>query len=355
MVTNRLLFRRMLGWAVNAGPGRAGRSDEMRHPAIVSDGFIFGRSPNAMSHASTIAETEGGLLAAWFAGTFEANPDVSIWLSRNDGGGWSAPVEVADGVGEDGARHACWNPVLFRPAGGRLLLFYKVGPSPRAWWGLCMESDDGATWQAPRRLPDGLFGPIKNKPVQLASGDLLAPSSTEHDGWQVHLERSSDLGMTWTRTGPLNDGKTIAAIQPSILFHGTEDLQLLCRTKQGRIAESWSSDGGRSWSGLRLISLPNPNSGSDAVTLSDGRHLLVYNPSPNWRWPLTIALSEDGRAWRDVLSLAEGMGEYSYPAVIQAADGLVHVTYTWNLARIRHVVIDPYRLAPEPDEAPRAG
>lgn len=346
MISHRLLFRRLLGWAAASGPHQSKHPDEIRHPAVVSDGFIFGESPNAMSHASTIAETPDGLLAAWFAGSFESNPDVSVWMSRNDGGGWSAPFEVANGVGEDGVRHACWNPVLFLPASGRLLLFYKVGPSPRAWWGMCMESDGGGSWDTPQRLPEGILGPIKNKPVRLADGDLLSPTSTELDGWQVHLERSTDLGKTWTRTGPLNDGRAIAAIQPSILLHGNERLQLLCRSKQGRIAESWSDDGGRSWSELCLTPLPNPNSGTDAVSLADGRHLLVYNPSSNWRTPLNIALSEDGRTWRDVLTLASGVGEYSYPAVIQTADGLVHVTYTWSLTHIRHVKFDPTRLAP---------
>jgi predicted neuraminidase len=340
----------MLGRAARLGPPRRRRPLELQETAIVSDGFIFERSPNAMSHASTIAKTPAGLVAAWFAGTFESKPDVSIWLSRNDGGGWSTPLEVANGIGDDGRRHACWNPVLFQPSRGPLLLFYKVGPSPKTWWGMWTACGADGLWGAPRRLPAGILGPIKNKPVQLANGDLLCPSSTEDDGWCAHVERSPDLGRSWSRSGPVNDGRTIAAIQPSILRHGDEHLQMrlqmLCRTKQGRVAESWSSDGGQTWSAARLTTLPNPNSGTDAVSLADGRHLLAYNPSTNWRSPLNIALSEDGRAWRDVLSLAGGVGEYSYPAVIQAGDGLVHISYTWNLSRIRHVVIDPARLAP---------
>ena len=142
----------------------------------------------------------------------------------------------------------------------------------------------------------------------------------------------------------MNDGRTIAAIQPSILLHSNERMQLLCRTKQGRIAEIWSSDGGGAWREARLTSLPNPNSGTDAVSLADGRSLLVYNRSSSWRSPLNVALSEDGQSWQDVLTLASGLGEYSYPAVIQTADGLVHITYSWNLSHIRHTVIDPTKL-----------
>ncbi len=196
MLSSRLLFRRVLGRIANGDPSEAGGGGGASGAAVVADDFIFEQSPNAMSHASTLAETGDGLVAAWFAGTFESNRDVSIWMSKNDGSGWSAPFEVANGLMADGKRYACWNPVLFRWADGPLALFYKVGPSPRAWWGMVREGDGAGTWGTPRRLPDGILGPIKNKPVQLENGDLLSPSSTEDDGWRVHLERSSDRGRS---------------------------------------------------------------------------------------------------------------------------------------------------------------
>ena len=345
MVRNRLVIRRIFSWLAETGARLSGGPGESQAPAIVSDRFIFTRAPYAMSHASTLAESGNRLVAAWFGGSLESRPDVSILVSLNDTGGWSTPVKVADGRQTDGSRYACWNPVLFQPASGPLLLFFKVGRNPRSWWGMLMtSSDNGRTWTTPERLPEGILGPIKNKPVQLANGDLLSPSSTEVDGWQVHLERSTDLGATWERSDPINDGRTLAAIQPSILTHADGRLQLISRTKHHRIAESWSVDGGNSWSVKRLISLPNPNSGTDAVSLADGRQLLVYNHSKHKRSPLNIALSRDGRSWQKALVIAHGIGEYSYPAVIQTADGLVHISYSWNLSRIRHVVIDPARL-----------
>ena len=100
---------------------------------------------------------------------------------------------------------------------------------------------------------------------------------------------------------------------------------------------------------MTLGTLPNPNSGTDAVTLKDGRHLIVYNhiggEPGKWggkRSPLNVAISSDGRTWQGVLVLEdEPNQEFSYPAVIQTSDGLVHITYTWKRQRVRHVVVDP--------------
>ena len=319
------------------------------NPALVKAEFIYETAPFPACHASTLVETNAGLVAAWFGGTAEKNPDVGIWVSRNEGGQWTVPVEVANGVQPDGSRLPCWNPVLFQPKEGPLLLFYKIGPNPDAWWGLVRTSrDEGRTWSGPRRLPDGILGPIKNKPVQLANGDILAPTSSEDHGWRVHFERSADGGETWTKTEAINDGKKIEAIQPSILLHGDGRLEAVGRTrKSGKVFEVWSQDQGKTWGEMTLTDLPNPNSGTDAVTLADGRFLLVYNHSAKGRSPLDVAMSRDGKQWeRAVILDAELGGEFSYPAIIQTRDGLVHITYTWKRQRIKHVVLDPAKLEP---------
>ena len=160
----------------------------------------------------------------------------------------------------------------------------------------------------------------------------------------VHFELTRDLGKTWQVIGPINDASKFNAIQPSIFTYPDGRMQVLCRTQERVVAQSWSKDGGKSWSKLSATNLPNPNSGTDAVSLADGRQLLVYNRSSRRRSPLNIALSRDGKTWQDTLVLEKGPGEYSYPAVIQTTDGLVHVTYSWNLCRIRHVVIDPAQI-----------
>ena len=114
--------------------------------------------------------------------------------------------------------------------------------------------------------------------------------------------------------------------------------------------------GGVTWTPMALTDIPNPNSGIDAVTLRDGRHLLVYNHTiredvGKGRGTLNVALSSDGRQWQAALVLEHEPGEhsgFSYPAVIQSSDGLVHITYTWKRQRIRHVVVDPAKLTLRP-------
>lgn len=314
-------------------------------PGIVKSEFIFETAPFPSCHASTVVETGDGLVAAWFGGTREGAPDVGIWLSRQVGGGWTAPVEVAKDIHPDGKQGPCWNPVLFLPKAGPLMLFYKLGGAPKRWAAKFMTStDNGKTWLPATPLPDNILGPVKNKPVQLANGDILCGTSTEFDGWRVHFERTPDFGKTWQATPPVNDGQEIGAIQPSILFHQDGHLQAIGRTKQSRLFTISSADEGKTWGKMTLTELPNPNSGTDALTLKDGRFLLVYNHTAKGRSPLNVAVSRDGEHWQAALVLENQPGEYSYPAVIQTADGLVHTTYTWKRQRIKHVIIDPAKL-----------
>jgi predicted neuraminidase len=205
---------------------------------------------------------------------------------------------------------------------------------------LIRSDDDGKTWSRPERLPENILGPIKNKPV-LIDERLWCPSSSEHDGWRIHMEFTSDLGGTWNRTEALNSAQEFGAIQPTILRWPRNRIQLLNRSKQGKITECWTEDGGKTFSPMRATALNNPNSGVDAVMLKDGRALLVYNNTPRGRTPLTVATSRDGQVWSNILTLESEPGEYSYPAVIQTRDGRVHVTYTWKRQRIKHVEIKP--------------
>lgn len=344
---------RIAAACLDSGPLGAAESDA---PGLVSQEFVFEQAPFASCHASTLVETPAGLVAAWFGGTAEGRPDVGIWTARKVDGRWTEPVEVCHGVQPDGTRFPCWNPVLFRPAATNasgtsapLLLFWKVGPSPSKWWGMVRTSpDDGRTWNEPRRLPDGILGPVKNKPVQLADGTIVSGSSREglspRPTWRIHFERSTDGGATWSVAEVPTTADSPDAIQPSVLLLGGDRLAAVGRTRSGRVFATESKDAGRTWSAPDLLALPNPNAGTDAVTLRDGRHLLVYNHTSKGRSPLNVAVSRDARTWQAALVLERDPGEYSYPAVIQTGDGLVHATWTWKRQRVKHVVLDPAKL-----------
>ncbi|MGV3771483.1 MAG: sialidase family protein [Verrucomicrobiales bacterium] len=322
-----------------------------QQPGYLKSHFVPEKPATKSSHASTIIESKGQLMAAWFGGTDEGALDVSIWLSRFQNGAWSEAEEVANGVHDDiRVRYPTWNPVLFRGITGPLILFYKEGPSPDSWWGMMKSStDNGRTWSKAKKLPKNIYGPIRNKPVQLEDGTILCGSSTEDEGWRVHMERTKHPWYSWTRTGALNAAMEYGAIQPTILVHEGNLIQILCRTKQKVITESWSNDNGITWSRMKPTVLPNNNSAIDAVKLADGRSLLVYNHATEGRSVMNVAVSNDGRKWSGALVLENTPGsEFSYPAVIQTADKNVHITYTWNREKIKHVIIDPSKLTPQP-------
>jgi predicted neuraminidase len=309
--------------------------------------FIYESAPFPSCHASTLVEASPGMfLAAWFGGTAEGASDVAIWLARWDGR-WSPPEKIASAAGQP-----CWNPVLFKERKtGEIHLYYKAGPSPREWSGFVRKSSDGGqTFGDSFILPAGLLGPIKNKPLQLDDGTILAPSSVEsYQTWACWIERSTDGGRTWTKHGPIVHPKNpYGLIQPTLLRTKDGSLLALMRSRGiGQVCNSTSRDGGLSWSpASEIMELPNPNAGIDGLTLADGRHTLVYNPTHVGRTPLVLAISsDDGQTWKTVKVLEDEPGEYSYPAVIQAADGTIHTTYTWRRQRIRHQWFELSELA----------
>ena len=330
-----------------------------RFPGLVKEEFIYDSAPFPECHASTMTETPRGLVAAWFGGTKEKNPDVGIWSAYHDGSGWSTPREWANGIQHADLRYPTWNPVLFQPPGDApLMLFFKVGPNPREWWGeVLLSYDAGRSFRDRRRLPEGIDGPVRSKPWLLGDGTLLCPSSTEHQNdWRFHFEiltniARPELGTSWQRIEPVD--QPFQVIQPSLIVQPDGALHALCRSKNERIIQTISTDQGQSWSPLEATSLPNNNSGIEALTLADGRHLLVYNHVDGGRrrdgWGkrnvIHLAMSEDGRNWKAGAILEQApQGEFSYPAMIQSQDGLVHITYTWNRQKVKHMVIDPHEL-----------
>lgn len=362
---------------------------------IVKDEFLYEHASFPSCHASTISELKNGdLVVAYFGGTYERHPDVCIWVSRKPKGQkvWTAPQLAADGVfrlgssdallagvdstttsaevgpvvsmkGKNLKRKACWNPVLYQMPDGTLYLFYKIGLNVKDWTGWYVSStDNGKTWTERKPLPKGFLGPVKNKP-ELVGDQLICPSSTESGGWRIHFEILDLKTKAWKYVGPIKSKleipsvdllnpdakkKDIICIQPSILKHRDGRLQVLCRTRNGKLATSWSNDNGNTWSDVELTELPNNNSGTDAVTLKDGRHVLVYNDfgilpgtSKGVRTPLSLAESRDGVHWTKLMNLEDSpISQYSYPSIIQGKDGNLHIVYTWRRQRVAYKEID---------------
>ena len=402
------------------------------HPAIVKDEFLYEHTFFPEAHASTIVETKkGDLVAAYFGGTHERDPDVCIYVNIKKKGKdeWSAPILAADGVldlndprakmaglsgmddkttsAEAGPvktlseqkgfitydyntkrslvtlpptlkRKACWNPVLCEMPNGELWLFFKIGTTVGDWTGWLTKSKDGGkTWSDKQPLPydnEGhtFLGPIKNKP-EIVGNRLLCGSSTEDNGWRFHMEVLDLSDRAWKTDKPVselnwkyipvesteaiktddNERHPIDCIQPSILKLKDGRLQVLMRTHNARLATSFSSDNGDTWTPVTLSEVENNQSGTDAVTLNNGTHALIYNnfetlplTKKGVRTPVSIALSDDGEHWRHVLTLEDSpIDQYSYPAIIQGRDGTLHCVYTWRRQRVCYKQIDLTKLS----------
>jgi predicted neuraminidase len=358
------------------------RSDGFIFPPLSSGKALPGTQPD--NHASTLVELKNGdVLAAWFAGSKEGAHDVKIYGARLHAGIWSAPFELAraDGV-------ACWNPVLFHTRDGRLWLYYKYGTKPSTWAGARKWSgDEGRTWSSVERLPEGILGPIKDKPLVLPDGVIVSGSSVENGKWTAWIERSKDNGKTWTKVGPITvpdsidlpyaseqpaanetqapqnsatggvhtkiyppARETVGIIQPTVVRIRGNHLRFYARshTRAARIAVADSYDEGKTWTQAHFMALPNPNSGIDAVRLKDGRIVLIFNNSYNTRTPLNMAVSRDGEHFQIFKTLEDGPGQYSYPAIIQASNGDLMMTYSWRRETIKFVRLP---LADVPDPA----
>ena len=323
--------------------------------------MICSRLPTAMCHASTVLPLpDGTVLSAWFGGSYEGEGDTSIWTARRADGVWSVPVPIAH------VEEPHWNPVLQRLPDGAIRLYYKVGAVIAQWRTMvCASRDGGRTWDIPRALVPGAQsggrGPVRSKVIQLSSGRLLAPNSTELGPWTAYADRSDDSGLTWTRSTPVliqglrSDGtRTVqqsdvavseqsfhgrGVIQPTLWESSPGTVHMLLRSTEGSIYRSDSTDGGVSWCPPYDTGLPNNNSGIDLDRLPNGWLVLACNPvADNWgaRTPMSLLVSRDnGVSWDKLLDLDSGKGEFAYPAVVASGPQL-HVTYTWKRENIAY-------------------
>ena len=316
---------------------------------IIANEFVLPLREGLECHASHFLPLGNGeIFCVYFYGSKEGQNDVRIYGSRRSPNGvWSDPVPLTE---EDGVPH--WNPVLYRRQDGAVVLFYKVGKPIADWYTRCKISTDGCrTWSESFEMVEGDVsggrGPARNKVIDLRSGAVLAPGSTEKGEWKCFFDRSEDGGHTWRRSEDIRLPEAILAkyestrkkgiIQPT-LWETDAGVHALLRSTEGEIYRTDSADG-TVWCTPYPTGMPNNNSGIDVAVLPDGRLILACNPvSENWgsRTPISLFESRDnGRTFTLLTHLTTMQGEYSYPA-LRFDDGFLHVTYTWNRKTVQY-------------------
>jgi predicted neuraminidase len=320
---------------------------------------------HAMVHVPSLAQLpDGRLAAAWYAGSKECAPDVSIFFSterRGPAEGWTTPHAVVTPrtASAELRRYVrkVGNAVLFSDLGGRLWLVYVT--IPFGGWSVSslnvkVSDDQGETWSPSRRLTVSPFFNlstlVKNKPLLLAGGGLALPVSHEL------LTKSAQLLWLEGRpeTGP---GLRLSAIggagtylQGAVVALDEHRALALLRSKRGWVGRSISLDAGSTWSPPEPSDLPNPDSGLDALLLSSGKVLFAGNSGDPSRSALILATSSDlGHTWKRVATLEDdASGTFSYPFLFRARDGAIHLLYSYRGKGIKHVVFNEAWLESQP-------
>lgn len=366
-----LLALVLAGWRLlpeAPNPAFAVASPATATPTPLPAFFVSEKLPQvaASAHAPSLAfNRQGQLLAAWFAGSREGADDVAIWLSTLTPQGWQTPRRVIDRERTAGAVWAhirkLGNPVLFADGKGHLhLWFVSVGVG--GWAGSSinhmMSTDDGENWSLPRRLVTSPFANIstlvRTPPLPLQDGGLGLP--VYHEFIAKHGE--------WLRLSPQGEilGKSRmilphAALQPAVVALDAQRARAFLRdaSAERRVQSVITHDGGQRWQGTPSVSVPNPNSSLAALRLASGRLLMAANDDVLGRRALDLWLSDDdGDNWHfarrvEIAPASElhnsgtaapgaGMPEFSYPALLLAPDGRIHLAYTWRRLTIRHAV-----------------
>lgn len=320
---------------------------------ILANEFIFDSLEGSSScHASTVLPLGNNeALCAWFGGTAEGRDDVNIWVAIRKDGKWQTAQKITV---DEKIPH--WNPALFMRKDGTVCLYFKVGKKIPDWITYVTYSSDlGRTWSEPEVLvpgdTSGGRGPVKNKPIYLSDGRILAPASTEQPIWLPFVDTSFDEGKTWEKqmivpSRKRANGEPTPMIQPTLWESEPGKVHMLIRTSVRSIYRSDSDDYGKTWCKAYHTNLRNPNSGIDVTKLSDGSLVLISNPvAKNWgdRAPLTLMRSFDnGETWEEIAVLEKRHGhedEFSYPAIV--ADGMkLYISYTWQRLKIKYVEVE---------------
>jgi alpha-L-fucosidase len=318
-------------------------------------GLIYNTIPGVPSaHCSSLIRLQNGeIVCTWYAGTAEKHPDVAIYSARVNISFtsmdlvWSPPVVIADTVNQSDGQ-----PTFYQCPDGRLILFYQEmrntgplfdtwGPVLQAGWGYCKlkmqeSSDNGHTWSNPRYLWKNYLFIFRNPPLRTISGRVLVPLDGGYNqiSGSFFINNDPNLHDIWYMWGDLMAPHE--ASQPAIQQLDNGNIFCVLRTADNRIYRSLSHNDGTTWSTPKPMRFPNPNSNVALLKLADGRLVILCNPQTANRDRLSLILGDPTATyWSEPYDLINNPGgEYSYPSIVQAADGSLIFTYTherWSI------------------------
>lgn len=289
-------------------------------------------------HGSTIAELPDGRVAiVWYHGEAEKSLDSRlVWSSLTPGAqAFTEPVVLFDEPNlSDG------NPALFVTDTGEILVFFPTiygGGWSEARVRVVRSKDGGKTFSPAVTLRDAYCGNARHRPLALPSGDLVLPLYHECFALPLFLF-SSDGFETWQSGDPLPFLEHASQIQPALI--AGDGGKVLSITRDGsskkRIHRMESDDLGHTWTPSAPLLLPNAGTSVDWTRLANGHVVVVFNNSPDDRFPLTVALSADeGKtffALRDLNAECDQAScSWAYPSIMQSKkDGSLWVSYTYD-------------------------
>jgi predicted neuraminidase len=327
--------------------------------ALYREDFVEKGLAPSQHCASMVELGNGNLLAVWYAGSNEGEPDVSlyqvVWNKRT--GTWSEPrllTNVAKTQEEVGTyTKKIGNAVLLKDSDGRIWLFY-VSVSLGGWSGSAINyiisDDEGRNWSPAKRLVTNPFlnmgDLVKSAPVLYRDGTIGLPTYHEMFGMFGELVHLAPDGSVLDKSLISPDRMSL---QPAIVPLSPKRAIAFLRNKGSepkRIVCADTRDGGRTWMNGRKISLPNPNAPVACVRDRDGLLWLVFNNTVEFRDTMVLAKSPDeGKTWKELYMFETKEGTrniegVSYPFLVGMDDCVFHLLYTWDRSRIKHIMFN---------------
>jgi predicted neuraminidase len=324
--------------------------------------FIPETAAPSVHAGSAILLNDGNLRAFWFAGSREGAKDVVIQTAVLDtkAGSWGNPEVVMDRVAaEKGLSRyikKLGNPLPVRSSQGKLQLYF-VTVSVGGWAGSSISwmesSDEGVSWSRPQRLITSpalnLSTLIKAPGFDFIDGTLGLPVYHEWMGKFGELIRI-DAGRVIDKRR-ISSGR--ALLQPIVFIDGPEKAVAYFRQARSagppRIASALTDSAGQSWVSGPDLELANPNAAIAGLQLSNGDRLIALNDLESARHRLVLAIAPAGSSSWNVIAEVESdqtmtnglYREFSYPSLLLGANGEVHLIYTYDRKKMKHIQFDP--------------